>query len=69
MRQPVANSLHPGRITDGIDAHAAERPDCRACGGTGLVCEAHPNLPWDDGTHDCGAPGMPCLLIDGEARP
>lgn len=57
-------------ITDRIERHAAERPNCRACGGTGLVCEAHPNLPWDSGDGNgcpCMAPGMECLLVDGEA--
>jgi hypothetical protein len=57
------------KITDRIDRHAKDRPDCRACGGTGLVCEIHPNLPWDEGDGfgcDCSAPGMECLLIEGE---
>lgn len=38
-------------------------PDCPRCHGDGLVCEAHPDQPWDgDEGHneDCGAPGMPC---------
>jgi hypothetical protein len=30
---------------------------CPKCAG-GLICEAHPNLPWP---HDgCAGPGMPC---------
>lgn len=56
------------RITDRIDAHAALLPACRACNGWGLVCEDHPRIAWDWGNGCCGAAGMPCLLIDGEAR-
>lgn len=67
------------RITEDIDAHAAARPDCPSCLGTGLVCEDHPRLAWGAAVSDdsdpwpgacyCGAPGMPCLLINGEAGP
>lgn len=32
--------------------------DCPACGGDGIVCENHPDHPWN-GTC-CGGAGMPC---------
>ena len=37
--------------------------ECPLCGGDAWVCEAHPNLPWENGSESqcrCGAPGMPC---------
>lgn len=36
------------------------RLDCVVCQGEGLVCEDHPEMPWDKWhQHNCGA-GMPC---------
>jgi hypothetical protein len=35
---------------------------CSLCDGGGLVCEEHPDQPWQ-GPHacTCGAAGMPCF--------
>lgn len=41
------------------------RPGCRACDGSGTVCEDHPGVPWEDGDGCCGAAGMPCTLRHG----
>ncbi len=38
-------------------------PECPICLGSGIVCEDHPDQPWDDGDGCCGAPGMPCPSI------
>jgi hypothetical protein len=41
--------------------------ECPLCGGLGLVCEAHPDLPWKSGSEfdcQCGAPGMPCKCTE-----
>lgn len=38
-------------------------PDCGSCGGDGLVCEDHPDMPWFDGDGCCGGAGMPCSCI------
>jgi hypothetical protein len=48
-------------MPDFIAAHA--NVECPICGGTGWVCEVHPDRPWETGDiRDCrcGAPGMPC---------
>lgn len=45
------------RITDAFVC----RPDCPRCLGSGHVCEAHPDRPWENEAGTCcGAPGMPC---------
>jgi hypothetical protein len=47
---------------------------CFRCDYTRWICEAHPNLPWQDsprGCH-CGAPGAPCPICntsDAETAP
>jgi hypothetical protein len=35
---------------------------CETCRDTRWVCEAHPDLPWNDhpSACRCGEPGMPC---------
>jgi hypothetical protein len=35
---------------------------CETCRDTRWVCEAHPDLPWNDHPTACrcGEPGMPC---------
>lgn len=36
---------------------------CSHCLDDGIVCEEHPDFPWDmtvEGHAVCGAPGMPC---------
>lgn len=38
-------------------------PDCTKHDLDGLVCETHPDQPWQNDTpggDHCGAPGMPC---------
>lgn len=43
----------------------ANAPDCRYCLDEGIVCEAHPDTPWEgtlgEAEGGCGcSPGMPC---------
>lgn len=49
-------------ILHSITAYTPD-PDCTRCAGIGLVCEEHPELPWDTGTHDCGGAGMVCACV------
>lgn len=54
--EPVNRSL-PDLI------HSAAKA-CEICFGDGLVCENHPNLPWESGSPadcHCGGAGMPCI--------
>jgi len=47
--------------------------DCKACGGTGWVCEDHETKPWegastsDDACH-CGGAGAPCPVCNPSDR-
>jgi hypothetical protein len=52
------------RITDFL---GRAKPNCEVCFGGGLVCEEHPNKPWEGNDMapssemcPCGMPGMPC---------
>jgi hypothetical protein len=39
---------------------------CLRCDNARFVCEAHPDLPWEDGPRacPCGAAGKPCPLCN-----
>jgi hypothetical protein len=42
-------------------------PECPVCGGSGHVCENHPDREWLNSGGCCGGAGMPCPSI-AEAR-
>lgn len=50
---------------DNYDAIFSKKPMCKKCNDTKLVCENHPDLPWDGVCDEgnachCGGAGMPC---------
>ncbi|WP_316172162.1 MULTISPECIES: hypothetical protein [unclassified Bradyrhizobium] len=52
-------------MADQIDGKSGlER--CPRCDGTRWICEAHPDLPWEDSPRGCrcGAPGDPCPVCN-----
>lgn len=56
-----AGPQHPAGLPDLIAT--STDADCPRCHGSGLVCEEHPDRPWDAGSAEdcqCGGAGQPC---------
>jgi hypothetical protein len=62
-------SRKKAKATVGIVAGKDVDKSCTVCDGTGWVCEAHPDRPFDGFSTradacDCGAPGEPCQVCN-----